>query len=124
MLFEKRTPRRSTHAQAGQAEHADHSGDDDPAVFPIAVPLVAGPGAMATMVLLTSQRGGLGLGGGNPRRVVRTVLAVTLGLFLIASRLDRIIGKQRHQRADAAVRDPAGGAGGADRAGRADAAMA
>ncbi len=88
MLFEKRTPRRTTQAQTGQAE----SSDDDPAVFPIAVPLVAGPGAMATMVLLTAQQGGWAWVAAI-HAVMFVVLAVTLVLFLLAGMIDRLMGK-------------------------------
>lgn len=49
MLFERRTKRRE-----GTAEVEDH---DDPAVFPLATPLIAGPGSLATMVLLAGQPG-------------------------------------------------------------------
>ncbi len=82
MLFEKRTARRRSTASAAH----------DPSVFPIAVPLIAGPGAMATMVLLaTESRGGwawiLAVHG-----VMLAVVAITLVLFLLGSRLDRLVG--------------------------------
>ena len=47
-LFERRTQRRE-----GQTPDADH----DPSVFPLATPLIAGPGAIATMILLMGQIG-------------------------------------------------------------------
>ncbi|MBC2835399.1 MarC family protein [Paragemmobacter straminiformis] len=46
MLFERRTQRRE-----GQKSEPDH----DPSVFPLATPLIAGPGAIATMILLVGQ---------------------------------------------------------------------
>ena len=46
MLFERRTQRRE--GQAVQNE-------EDPSVFPLATPLIAGPGALATMILLTGE---------------------------------------------------------------------
>ena len=109
MLFEKRTERRQGHAEGG----------DDPAVFPIAVPLVAGPGAMATMVLLASQQGGSWHWLLAIHVILFAVLALTLALFLIAARIDRLFGRNGNQRADPAFRHPAGRAGGADRARRA-----
>ena len=48
MLFERRTQRRE-----GQQAEPDH----DPSVFPLATPLIAGPGAIATMILLVGQSG-------------------------------------------------------------------
>jgi multiple antibiotic resistance protein len=49
MLFERRTKRRED-----QASQPDVS-QDDPSVFPLATPLIAGPGAIASMILLTGQ---------------------------------------------------------------------
>ncbi|MCP4820483.1 MAG: NAAT family transporter [Shimia sp.] len=51
MLFERRTKRRE-----GQAEEAEEEPDhDDPSVFPMALPLIAGPGAITTVILLVGQ---------------------------------------------------------------------
>ena len=83
MLFEKRTPRREGHAESGE----------DPAVFPIAVPLVAGPGAMATMVLLASHQGGTWQWLAWLHGILFAVLGLTLVLFLIGARLDRLLGR-------------------------------
>lgn len=46
MLFERRTQRRE-----GQQPEAHH----DPSVFPLATPLIAGPGAFTTMILLVNN---------------------------------------------------------------------
>ena len=48
MLFERRTQRRE-----GQKSDPHH----DPSVFPLATPLIAGPGAIASMILLVGQSG-------------------------------------------------------------------
>ncbi|MEM8537993.1 MAG: MarC family protein, partial [Pseudomonadota bacterium] len=50
MLFQKRQARREESAAEGQAEH-----QDDPSVFPLALPLIVGPGAITTVILLAGQ---------------------------------------------------------------------
>lgn len=83
MLFERRTQRRE-----GQKAELDH----DPSVFPLAIPLIAGPGAIATMILLVGQSpdwpGTLAV-----LVLMAAVLAVTF-LFLLASPpLERMLGR-------------------------------
>ncbi|MSU89871.1 NAAT family transporter [Rhodobacteraceae bacterium 2CG4] len=54
MLFDRRTERRSKAVDTAEAEHDG----PDPSVFPMAVPLLAGPGALATIILLMGQNRG------------------------------------------------------------------
>lgn len=54
MLFDRRTERRSKAVDTAEAEEAG----PDPSVFPMAVPLLAGPGALATIILLMGQNQG------------------------------------------------------------------
>jgi multiple antibiotic resistance protein len=68
---ELRTTRAEQHA-AAQTE--------DISVFPLAIPLIAGPGAMTTMVLLQSA----GRGGPLVIPVIEAALAVALAITLIA----------------------------------------
>lgn len=84
MLFERRTQRRQ-----GQADSAH---PDDPSVFPLAIPLIAGPGAIATMILLTGQEGGDATHILLVHLVMAAVLAVVLTLFLLAAPLERLLG--------------------------------
>lgn len=85
MLFDRRAQRR--------ADHADEGGlpADDPSVFPLAMPLIAGPGAMATMVLLISETGRSAQGVALVTAVMLAVIAVAFVLFLSASLLERLL---------------------------------
>ena len=88
MLFERRSKRRED--QAGdQTEATDHP---DPSVFPLAIPLIAGPGAIASMILLTGERPGLA-GLATVVGVMLAVLGVVFTLFLMAGLLERLLGK-------------------------------
>ncbi|GLK63560.1 NAAT family transporter [Paracoccus kondratievae] len=83
MLFERRTERRE-----GQAR----DDDDDPSVFPLATPLLAGPGALASMVLLVGQ---------NPspahtlmiHLVMLAVLGIAAILFSMAGPIGKVLGR-------------------------------
>lgn len=84
MLFERRTRRRQ--------DQADTAHPDDPSVFPLAIPLIAGPGAIATMILLTGRDGADVLHIALVHGVMAVVLAVVFALFLLASPLERLLG--------------------------------
>jgi multiple antibiotic resistance protein len=83
MLFERRSKRRE-----------DQTGDDghDPSVFPLAIPLIAGPGAIATMILLVGQKPGIE-GFGLVVGVMISVVALAFLLFLVSGLLARALGK-------------------------------
>jgi len=83
MLFERRTRRRE-----------DQTGDDrpDPSVFPLAIPLIAGPGAIASMILLTGQQPGL-LGLAWVSAVMVSVVAAVFVLFLAGGLIERALGR-------------------------------
>lgn len=88
MLFERRQSRREDQADGAQA---DHSIDDDPSVFPIAIPLIAGPGAIASMILLTGDQDWGGFLAVSA--VMIAVVGVAFGLFLMAGPIERALGK-------------------------------
>lgn len=84
MLFERRTQRRE-----GQKVEHDH----DPSVFPLATPLIAGPGAIASVILLVGQSGEGWGGTAAVLGLVALMLVVTF-LFLLASPpLERMLGR-------------------------------
>lgn len=88
MLFERRTQRREGQSAESAADLAD-----DPSIFPLATPLIAGPGAMATMILLV---GAPGAGWGHVAAVhlvMLSVLGCVLALFLIAGPIERALGR-------------------------------
>jgi len=81
MLFERRTARRQ-----GQVHN-----QNDPSVFPLGTPLIAGPGAMTTMILLTGQTNGI------PEMIAMhlvmvAVIFLVLLFFLAAPLLERALG--------------------------------
>ncbi|CUH80157.1 MarC family protein [Tropicibacter naphthalenivorans] len=86
MLFERRTKRREDKAEEQDEEHPD------PSVFPLAIPLIAGPGAIATMILLTGQAPGI-LGMVSVLGVMAVVLLLVLALFLIGGMIERALGR-------------------------------
>ena len=83
MLFERRTERREEKVETLP----------DPSVFPLATPLIAGPGALATMILLTGQFPGNWVGVAAIHAVMAAVLVVVFVLFLAAGLLERILGQ-------------------------------
>ncbi|WP_439522675.1 MarC family protein [Marivita sp.] len=84
MLFERRTKRRE--------DQVDRDDVPDPSVFPIAIPLIAGPGAIASIILLVGQAEGT-LGMVSVLGVMVVVLAIVFLLFLSASPIERALGK-------------------------------
>ena len=82
MLFERRTKRRGD--QQAKA--------DDPSVFPLAIPLIAGPGAIATMILLTTQPGADWAWVAAVHGVMALVIALCFILFMAAGLIERVLG--------------------------------
>jgi multiple antibiotic resistance protein len=87
MVFEKRTQRRENRAQEIEAD-PEH---DDVSVFPMAIPMIAGPGSIASVMLLMARSDGL-----DESLVVlaalASVLLLTLVSLLAAGWLMRLLG--------------------------------
>ncbi|SDG27178.1 multiple antibiotic resistance protein [Celeribacter baekdonensis] len=86
MLFEKRSKRREEHAQ-----HPEHQPVEDPSVFPLATPLLAGPGAITSMILLIDQSEGVS-GVFFVLGVLLAVLLLVLFFFMMSTAMERILG--------------------------------
>jgi multiple antibiotic resistance protein len=87
MVFEKRTERREARAQ----EIIETPEVEDVSVFPMAMPMIAGPGSIATLMLLMSKNEGL------DRSLaifaaLAAVLLLTLLALLAAGPLMRLLG--------------------------------
>ncbi len=55
MVFEKRTERRENRAESVLAEEGDSGQLEDISVFPLGIPMLAGPGSIATAMLYMSE---------------------------------------------------------------------
>ena len=87
MVFEKRTERREKRAEEILATPQV----EDVSVFPMAMPMIAGPGSIASVMLLVSQNDGI------DRAMVIfgalfAVLALTLAALLAAGPIMRVLG--------------------------------
>ncbi len=72
-------------------EQEEESHEQDVSVFPLAIPLLAGPGAITTVLLYTGGRNVAELG--VLAGVLLVVLLLTLASLLLASRVMRIFGE-------------------------------
>nr|WP_233150949.1 MarC family protein [Sphingomonas sp. BT553] len=86
MVFEKRTQRREDRAANLSADEVE-----DVSIFPMAMPMIAGPGSIASVMLLMSRNDGI-----ERTAVVLaalfTILALTLAALLAAGPLMRLLG--------------------------------
>lgn len=87
MVFERRTERREERAEGikGTPEAEDIS------VFPMAIPMIAGPGSIATIMLLSARAEGL-TQGLVVLSAMTLVLLLTLAALLLAGPLMKLIG--------------------------------
>ena len=84
MLFERRTKRRQ--------DQGDEDDSQDPSIFPMAIPLIAGPGSIATVILLAGQTTGIE-GFVMVITVMLAVLAIVAMMFLASGLFERLLGK-------------------------------
>jgi multiple antibiotic resistance protein len=88
MVFERRTDRRSRSAD----ELKDVGGPDDVAVFPLAIPLLSGPGAITSIMLLMARYEGDVTAQAVVIAVLLVVMALCVVIFLFVEPLERLLG--------------------------------
>jgi multiple antibiotic resistance protein len=92
MVFEKRTQRREHRAEevTRRAAEKQREAPQDISVFPMAIPMIAGPGAIATAMLTTSRTHGLSLL--IVLAALLSVLLLMLASLLAAGPIMRVLG--------------------------------
>ncbi|MCX7566055.1 MarC family protein [Sulfitobacter sp. F26169L] len=86
MLFERRTKRREDSSSEPDPAH------EDPSVFPLAIPLIAGPGAIASVILLVGEKPG-GEGLVTVFGILAVVLLMMYLMLRVSSNLEKRVGK-------------------------------
>ncbi|MEW9808157.1 MarC family protein [Mesorhizobium marinum] len=88
MIFEKRQDRKEKTADVAITRDMVHN----IAAFPLAIPLISGPGAISATVLLSGSFQGP-LGKAALVGIIAVCLALTYMVFLLAERVDRFLGE-------------------------------
>ncbi|WP_421983047.1 MarC family protein [Roseibium sp.] len=92
MVFGKRQERKAETAEKAVEAQGHHGTVNEVAIFPLAIPLISGPATISAIILLSSQAPDTvayaGLGG-----VIAVILLSCLGAFLLADRLERLLGE-------------------------------
>lgn len=89
MVFERRSQRRERQRDDGRAD-----GDEprhDPSVFPLATPLLAGPGAIASLILLLGRHQGDVTGQLAVFAVLYMLLMLALAMFFLGGVIERLL---------------------------------
>jgi multiple antibiotic resistance protein len=86
MIFEKRQDRKEKSAEIARADHIRNI-----AIFPLAIPLISGPGAISATILLSSAYGDV-LGRVFLILIVAINIAACWVVFLAADRIDHLLG--------------------------------
>ena len=88
MVFERRAERRSRSAQ----EMKDVGGPDDISVFPLAIPLLSGPGAITSVMLLMARYEGDLAAQATVIAMLLLVMALCAAIFLFIEPIARLLG--------------------------------
>lgn len=87
MIFEKRQDRHQKSTERVVNSDEIHS----LAVFPLAIPLIAGPGAISATILLSDQFASI-IDRGKLIAIIGFIIAITFVVFVLAERVDRFLG--------------------------------
>jgi multiple antibiotic resistance protein len=88
MVYVRQSGARTTTSR----EEAEARQREDISVFPLAFPFIAGPGALATVLLVTGDVPRASLLFGGMMAVVVVVLVITYALMMLAPRVMRVLG--------------------------------
>ena len=87
MVFERRTQRREERAEKVR----DDPEVDDVSIFPMAMPMIAGPGSIASVMLMMSRTSGMAASL-TVLAAMLSILALTLAALLAAGPIMRVLG--------------------------------
>lgn len=90
MVFDKRQKRKAETAEKA-VEHHPPEDVNEVAIFPLAIPLIAGPAAISAVILLSGQAPDT-LADVGLASVIAIILASCLFAFLLADRIERLLG--------------------------------
>ena len=91
MVFEKRTERRESRAESVLADEQERGSLDDISVFPLGIPMLAGPGSIATAMLYMSESTGW-IAKSAVLAAIGVNMVICLALFLVAGPLVKAMG--------------------------------
>ena len=91
MVFEKRTERRENRAEEVLEEHRNDPEPEDVSVFPMGIPMIAGPGSIATAMFYMSEAESMAHQG-VVLAAIGLNLLITLVIFLLATPIVRLMG--------------------------------
>ena len=89
MVFEKQTKRRRARADKFSEQHAD---EEDFSIFPMAVPMIAGPGAITALLLFMGNYAGDALAQGIVIGTLVSVLLLTFVCLIGAAKITEWVG--------------------------------
>ncbi|MDZ4761620.1 MAG: MarC family protein [Alphaproteobacteria bacterium] len=93
MVFEKRQQRQKSRADQVLAEEEEAGRLDDISVFPLGIPMIAGPGSIATAMLYMQNAGGDFQAIGIVAGAIGVNLVLTALIFMAAAPLIKVMGE-------------------------------